>query len=168
MAKQRIIFDELINDEKFNSLSIEAQNLFLRMLVVSDDCGVVPASIFTLTNLINPPVGMREKIAELIDEILKAKLGSSWYSNGNPFFIFKSHSFDHHQSSLLTERKRSEYLKMSYFDFELRNFKDPLDSLGYLEYLRDQEIVREQACLKKHECMIMREIFEGPLHPSKS
>jgi hypothetical protein len=38
MARRRVISAELLVDPEYNSLSLEAQLLFLRMLCISDDC----------------------------------------------------------------------------------------------------------------------------------
>lgn len=43
MARRRVISAELLVDEEFNSLSMEVQLLFLRILCVTDDYGIVAA-----------------------------------------------------------------------------------------------------------------------------
>lgn len=118
MAKRRMISQELIYDESFNSLSIEAQLFFLRMLAVSDDCGVVPASEYTLLALTNPPEKIRKGLAGYIKEIVDNELGTIASYQGRKYFLFKRDSFDRYQSYIINKRVNSEYLKMTSNEFD--------------------------------------------------
>jgi len=120
MARARKISSDLIHDEEFNCLSIAAQLAFVRLLAVSDDCGVVPTSEHTLNVLIAPPKGLKPQ--ECIDEIVKAGLGQRVQYQGKPYFLFKQSSFRHHQSYIFNKRKQSEYLKISSSEFDEINW----------------------------------------------
>lgn len=118
MAKRRMISQELIYDESFNSLSVESQLLFLRMLAVSDDCGVVPASEYTLLALTNPPERIKKGLANYIKEIVDNGLGTIASYEGRKYFLFKKDSFDRYQSYIINKRVNSEYLKMTSSEFD--------------------------------------------------
>jgi hypothetical protein len=119
-----MISEELISDEQFNGLSLEAQNLFLRMLSKADDCGVVPASEYTLITLTNPPPQVRKKIGLILHEIVEKGLGRVIEHGGKPWFTFKGNSFLLHQGHILNHRKRSEYLKMPADEYDSGTFLD--------------------------------------------
>ncbi len=107
-----MISDELIYDEDFNRLSLEAQNLFVRMLSKADDCGIVPANDYTLTVLANPPQNVRKNIQKYVSEIVAAGMGVTFEHAGKVFFAFKRESFDRIQSYVLKNRTKSEYLNL--------------------------------------------------------
>ena len=111
MARRRMISAEIINDEEFNSLSIEAQNLFVRLLAVSDDFGVVPANPYSMNKIINTPPGI--DLQKGITEIVGQKLGKIIDYEEKHFFIFKADRFDEYQSYVIKNRARSEYLRLS-------------------------------------------------------
>lgn len=106
-----MISQNLLLDESFNSLSVSAQNIFVRMLVVSDDYGVVPASEYVLRKLINIPESV--KLMEYIQEIVDQGLGKRFRYDGKPFFIYKRDRFDEYQSYLIKNRRKSEYLRLT-------------------------------------------------------
>lgn len=124
MARRRIISEAMISDEDFNGLSLEAQNLFLRMLAIADDCGVVPGVEYTLLALTNPPPQVRKKIGVVLHEIIAAGLGRMIEHEGKPWFAFKGNSFLSHQGHILNHRKRSEYLKISANEYDSSTFPD--------------------------------------------
>jgi hypothetical protein len=124
MAKRRLISAQLICDEEFNSLSLEAQNLFIRMLAVADDCGVIPSSTYTLGVLINPPGAYRAALHERVEEIVGKGLGTFIEHQGKEYFVFKRRSFDAHQSFILNKRTKSEYLGLSFADFSSTFFRE--------------------------------------------
>jgi hypothetical protein len=124
MARRRMISQEIISDEEFNSLSVEAQLLFIRMLAVSDDCGVVPASEYTLACLVNPPVAIKTNLKMFLGEIVDTNLGSIVSFNDKLFFIFKQDSFNRFQSYIFNKRFRSEYLKISAKEFDAINWTE--------------------------------------------
>jgi hypothetical protein len=128
MAKRRLISAQLTSDEEFNSLSLEAQNLFVRMLAVADDCGVVPADTYPLTVMTNPPASYRSEIGQTIREVVEKRLGTLIDHEGKKYFVFKRHAFDTHQSFILNKRTRSEYLRMDVEEFTSRFFPDILGS----------------------------------------
>jgi hypothetical protein len=151
MARRRMISQEMIYDAAFNALSIEAQLLFVRMLAVADDCGVVPADPYELTTLTNPSPKMRKGLMGYVKEIKGAGLMTAFEYSGKPFVMFKRESFDTHQSYLLNKRTRSEYLKMSYDDFVAlsKNFQElPRDSKGIIP-LKQKVESREQKVEEK-------------------
>lgn len=117
-----MISQNLISDEQFNALSMESQNLFIRMLVVSDDCGVVPASEYTLNALVNPPKKVKRSIRKYLDEIVSQGLGRIIEHGSKQYFFFKAESFKRFQSYIINKRQKSEYLKMSAEEFDLTNW----------------------------------------------
>jgi hypothetical protein len=121
MARRRMISQTIVYDEEFNTLTIEAQNLFIRMLSVADDCGVVPASLNALSALTNPPARMRKNLARYLGEL--SALGGVFEYKGKPYFIFKSDSYRRHQSYIINKRERSEYLKITAEAFDSIAFK---------------------------------------------
>lgn len=108
-----MISADLLSDEHFNSLSLEAQNIFIRMLAVSDDCGVVPASEYRLNVLINTPKPLSKKINKILDEILSLGLGVRFTHGEEEFFAFKPGPFQDYQSYILNKARKSEYLRIS-------------------------------------------------------
>jgi hypothetical protein len=112
MARRRVISAELLVDQEFNSLSLEAQCLFFRMLTISDDYGVVPANEFRLCSVLNLPARIREDVGSFVDEIVNKHLGFRMNVDGKPFFVFKPQSFKFWQAQLLSRRQRSEFLRM--------------------------------------------------------
>ena len=61
MAKKRMITQTINIDEDFNSLSDQAQLLFLKFISITDDCGVIPGNPFTLKSLISLSPKMNSK-----------------------------------------------------------------------------------------------------------
>ena len=118
MARRRMISEHMIFDEEFNSLSVAAQNVFLRLLAKSDDCGVVPANLKVLAHLINCPTEINGQLSETLEEIVKSGLGSFFEFKGKRFFCFKDSSFKRHQSYIINRRLSSEYLKISAKEFD--------------------------------------------------
>jgi hypothetical protein len=113
MARRRVISSAMLVDEEFNSLSMEAQILFLRMLCISDDYGVVPANPFQLAAMINPSEEIRKNLEAILYEIIDQRLGFKIQVENKPYFIFKPNSFKHWQAQLLSRRAKSEYLRMA-------------------------------------------------------
>lgn len=126
MAKRRMISQTIIYDENFNLLSIEAQNIFIRMLSVSDDFGIVPANEYTLRTLINPPPKITNKIIPLMQEIIEREMGILFNYNGKAWFMFKPSSFEEINSYVLNKRTKSEYLKLTKEEILSENFQELL------------------------------------------
>jgi hypothetical protein len=118
-----MICQTIVYDEEFNSLTLEAQNLFIRMLAIADDCGVVPGSLNALAALTNPPPRIRKNLGRYLGEISTRGLGGVYDYEGKPFFIFKSDAYRRHQSYIINKRERSEYLKISSEAFDSIAFK---------------------------------------------
>ena len=112
-----MISQELISDEHFNNISIEAQNIFIRMLSVSDDCGVVPANIYRLNVLINTPKKIFNRLEEILSELVNSGLGYLFNYREERFFAFKPSSFEDYQSYILKKATKSEYLRIPKEDF---------------------------------------------------
>ena len=112
MARRRALSQDIIIDEQYNALSLESQNIYVRMLAISDDCGVVPATPYTLNKLLNTPPQLCERITELLQEIVQHGLGSIINHAGRQFFVFKPSAFSHHQAHFLNKRTKSEYLRI--------------------------------------------------------
>lgn len=121
-----MISQDLILDEDFNSLTIESQNIFVRMLAVSDDYGIVPASEYTLQKLINTPE--KTNLQSTIKEILSKKLCVYIVFQEKPYYVFKRDRFDDFQSYLIAKRTKSEYLRLS---------KEIMESDVFQEFLGD-------------------------------
>ena len=113
MTRRRVISAEMLVDEEFNSLSLEAQILFLRMLCVSDDYGIVPANEARLCAVLNLSQTIRDNITSFVDEIVDKQLGFKLEADGKRYFVFKPQSFKFWQAQLLSRRQKSEYLRMS-------------------------------------------------------
>ena len=118
MAKRRMVSEHLIFDEEFNSLSLEAQNIFIRLLAKSDDFGVVPAGSKILCHLINCPAEINGRLDDVLLEITRAGLGRLFEYKAKQFFVFKQESFTRYQSYIFNKRSGSEYLKVSAKEFD--------------------------------------------------
>ena len=149
-----MISQEMIYDAQFNCLSVEAQLLFIRMLAVTDDCGVLPADAYELTTLTNPPKKLRTNLEGLLGEIRGQGLMTIFEYGGKRFLMFKRESFDNHQSYLLNKRTRSEYLKITYGEFlELsKNFQEvPGNSRGIIPLKQKVESREKKAESRKQK-----------------
>lgn len=124
MAKRRMISQELVFDEEFNTLSFEAQSLFIRMLAISDDCGVVPGSLMKLRSMVNLPTWKNAKLKKHLEEILSMNLGIVVEYEGKQYYIFKVESFMRYQSYIINKRLFSEYLKMDADTFDSINWEE--------------------------------------------
>jgi len=112
-----MISETMLSDERFNGISMAAQNIFLRMLAVSDDCGVVPAGTYRLNVLINTPPKLQRRVQEIVDEIVAAGMGHRFDYASEAFFAFKPDSFQDYQSYILAKATKSEYLRISKDEF---------------------------------------------------
>lgn len=130
MARRRALSQDIVLDEEFNALSLEGQNLFIRMLAVSDDCGVVPATPFTLAALTAVSEAMRSRIMEILAEIAGQKLGTIIAWRGKPFFLFKQEAFARYQSYIFNKRTQSEYLRMTAAEFDAIDWAAAAENLG--------------------------------------
>ena len=117
MARRRMISQDIIFDENYNSISIEAQNIFVRLLTISDDCGVVPANPYRLNAMINTPERLKKRISDYLREIVAAGLGFLFEYNNDSYFSFKLSRFQDFQSYILKKATKSEYLRISVEDF---------------------------------------------------
>lgn len=126
MARRRMISQDLISDPHYNELSLEAQNIFIRMLTVSDDCGVVPANLYRLNVLINTPKRIAPKLGSVLDEIQGAGLGYLFDFKEERFFAFKPAAFQDYQSYILKKATKSEYLRIPVGEYEelSKNFQE--------------------------------------------
>ena len=109
MARRRAISENLLYDPSFNALSIEAQNLFIRMLTRTDDFGILPADQWGMFNL---KPSTLENIQSLVNEMEDVNLLEFFIYEEKPFFAFKRDRFDDYQSYLIKNRTRSEYLRL--------------------------------------------------------
>lgn len=112
-----MITQDINIDEDLNQLSVEAQLLFIRIISVSDDCGVVPGNEYTLKSLTNPPDKIRNKFHLFLEEITNSKLLLKFDYLGKPYYCFKRESFDRQQAYLIKNRTKSEYLKINKEEF---------------------------------------------------
>jgi hypothetical protein len=112
-----MISQDLISDEHFNSISLDAQNIFIRMLSVSDDCGVVPANPYRLNVLINTPNKLRPRLDRILGELVGAGMGYLFEYHDEKFFAFKPSSFEDYQSYILKKATKSEYLRIPKDEF---------------------------------------------------
>lgn len=130
MAKRRMLSQSIISDEHFNAMSEHGQNLFMRLLLISDDCGIVPGNEFTLKTLTaSNLIGLHE--------IIETGLILPLEHDGKQFYAFKRESFENHQSYLIKNRTKSEYLKVDMNEYgeiykTLQNFTK--DSGGIARY----------------------------------
>lgn len=130
-----MISQDMVSDEHFNSISIEAQCVFLRMLSVSDDCGVVPANTYKLNVLINTPPKLAKRVQTIIDEIVAAGLGNRFVYKSEQFFAFKQKSFQDYQSYILKKATKSEYLRIPKEEFDelSGNFQEVLGKVIHID-----------------------------------
>ena len=119
-----MISQELIIDEDFNTLSLSGQNIFTRLLAVSDDYGVIPANIYTLDKLINTP--KKINLENTLKEIVASRLIFLLEYQGKSFYMFKRDRFDEYQSYLIQKRTKSEYLRLSNEEIESEKFQEVL------------------------------------------
>jgi hypothetical protein len=112
MARRRVISAALLVDERFNRLSMEAQLLFLRMLCISDDYGIVPANEAELAVMLNLPDEIRNNFTVILQELIDEGLGYFLAFDNKRFFTYKPLSFKHWQAQLLSRRRKSEYLRL--------------------------------------------------------
>lgn len=147
-----MLSQEIIYDEDFNKLSIEAQNLFIRMLTISDDYGIIPANEYTLRSLTNPMNKIASNIMKYVAEIVNAKLGIVFVYEERKYFMFKRESFDRFNSYVISKRTKSEYLRLD---------KKIMESEKFLEILRNSsEDVSTSIISKKYKVESI-EIKEG-------
>lgn len=156
-----MISENLIYDEEYNSLSIEAQNIFIRILAISDDFGVAPANLYSLERMINTPIGI--DLASCLDEIVSSGLGTLFNYQEKPYFMFKSESFDSINSYLIGKRTKSEYLKLEKEFIESEKFSELLGNSRIIpvrEY-KDKSIKNKVKRIKNKELdPILLEAFE--------
>lgn len=118
MAKRRMLSQTILYDEEFNSLSIQAQNIFYRMLTITDDCGIIPANPFTLKSMLNLPNEINGDFETYVKELINKGLIIYVDYNDKQFYFFKKESFEEYQSYLIRNRTKSEYLKISVEEYE--------------------------------------------------
>lgn len=118
-----MISENLLYDPEYNKLSIEAQLLFIRILIKTDDYGIVPADQWCMFNLSQK---IQNNIDKYLDEIEGSGLAISFYYNEKPFFLLKRDRFDDYQSYLIKNRTRSEYLRLD---------KETMEGSGFQEIL---------------------------------
>lgn len=116
MPRQRKISQEIVHDEHFNSMSIGAQLVFIHLIAVSDDCGVVPIGEHSFVPIVAPPKGVDGRAC--LDEIVKMGLGYRIEYKNQPYFLFKQESFLRHQSYIVNKRIESQYLHISSVEFD--------------------------------------------------
>ncbi len=121
MPRRRMISEELNHDPEFNTLSMPAERLFVRLLTISDDFGFVEATPIRLNTKLNLQCSNGE-VENLLKEIDQKKLGKLFGHHGKVIFMFKPSSFDKWQSYLLAKRKRSEVLNLP--DIEVKKIRD--------------------------------------------
>ena len=126
MPKRRMISQSIIIDQEFNGLSLTSQCVFVRILAVSDDYGVVPGSDYELGKLINTPKGVN--LSKCVQEITDKGLAKRFIYESKPFLIFKRERFDDYQSYLIAKRTKSEYLRLSKEIMESEKFLEILGS----------------------------------------
>lgn len=155
MLSQNIIYDE-----DFNSLSIEAQWLFVRMLMITDDCGVIPASEYSLKSMCNLPNKIYSKLQDFLYELINAKLIQGFVYENKKYFCFKKDTFDDYQAFIIKNRTRSEYLKMdkdSYLEFynslqEITiNYSNFFDNESYHIYSKEYKVKSKELKEKSKE-----------------
>jgi len=135
MAKRRMLAQDIIFDEDFNSLSIESQNLFLRLLTITDDCGIVPGNEYQLKTMLNLHSKIYSNLQKFLKELVISKLLISFTHNEKPFFAFKQEPFENYQAFIIKNRTRSEYLKLKLSDFQLLKSNLQEFTVNYGNYL---------------------------------
>jgi hypothetical protein len=128
MAKRRMLSQNIISDEEYNMLTIEAQWLFQRLLIITDDCGVIPASSYVLKTMCNLPEKIYSKLQEFLLELINVGLIKGFVFEGKRYFCFKNETFEEYQSFIIKNRTKSEYLKIDTEQFteiysKLQEFK---------------------------------------------
>lgn len=130
MARRRMISENILYDPGFNSLSMAAQNLFIRLLIKTDDYGIIPADEYALCSMLNLPLAIKRTLPKLLDEIEAAEIGARFTYESKVYFLFKRERFDEYQSYLLKNRTRSEYLRLEKDFMEGDGFREILGTSG--------------------------------------
>ncbi len=112
MPRRRMISEELNHDPEFNTLSLRAERLFIRLLSISDDYGFIEATPTRLNTKLNLRCS-NGQVEKLLKEIDDKKLGKLFGHHGKVVFMFKPSSFDRWQSYILRNRRRSEVLDLT-------------------------------------------------------
>jgi hypothetical protein len=123
MARRRMLSENILYDPEFNGLSIDAQNIFIRMLIKTDDYGIIPADQWAMLNL---PKKIERDLECLINEIQHIGLITLFEYEGKPFIAFKCGRFDDYQSYLISKRTRSEALRLEKEVMESKQFQEIL------------------------------------------
>jgi hypothetical protein len=113
-----MISENLLFDPDYNSLSVQSRELFIRMLIKTDDYGILPAHPYTLGGLLNLDNQTKDEMLNLIEEIEGQKLIKCFFYNDSLFFAFKKDRFDEYQSYVIKNRCRSEYLRLPKEDLD--------------------------------------------------
>jgi hypothetical protein len=112
MARRRMIWDNFLIDRDINSVSVPAQLLFVRMIVKTDDYGIIPADVYTMEKSLNLPRTIMRKLDEHIRELTDQQLITGFVYDGKPYFSLKRDRFDEYQAYLINKRTRSECLRL--------------------------------------------------------
>jgi hypothetical protein len=139
---------------------LAGQNLFIRILAVSDDYGVVPANLYILGKLTNPPkkIDLEKSLAEIIG----AGLGFRFPYEGVDFFMFKRDRFDDYQSYLVAKRTRSEYLRLTSEEMKSEKFQEVLRT-----YSKNSKSVSASIESTKHEVQSIKHKEGDPASDSQ-
>jgi hypothetical protein len=121
-----MLSENLLYDPHYNSLGLAAQNLFVRMLIKTDDYGIIPIDEYGLSSMLNLPAPLRKNLSNLLVEIETAGVGFRFDYQDKDFFFFKRERFDEYQSYLIQKRTKSEYLRFT---------KDFMEGDGFQELL---------------------------------
>lgn len=139
-----MISENFLIDREINALSIPAQLLFVRMLVRTDDYGILPGDEYTLDAALNLPPQLKRRLPELTDEIVKRGLMQGFIYDGRPYFAMKRDRFDEYQSYLIQKRTRSETLRLNADVMESEKWDEILSNVWELKRVQTKPAAEQQ------------------------
>lgn len=101
----------MVFDDDINSLSDFEERVFVRLLVIADDYGIIPGKISELCKRTGIDRSRIEEFSGAVRKLLEISILQKLTFGGEPFFSFKPHTFDEIQTEV-RKRTRSEYLKV--------------------------------------------------------
>jgi hypothetical protein len=116
----RALSDDILTDPRYNALSDGAVWIFNRLLVKSDDFGVLPFNIEELHGLLNTYARPKyhKQLEALIREVVDRGFAKIVDYNGGQFFIWKPETFKRIQGAYVSKRTKSKYLRIKRVVFE--------------------------------------------------
>lgn len=116
-----MLSENLLYDPHYNMMSVQARELFVRLLIKTDDFGVIPGEDYTLGAILNLDEYQKKHLEELIGEMENAGLLKGFIYQDKPYLMMKRDRFDEYQAYVVRNRTQSEYLRVKTEDLEDSN-----------------------------------------------